>query len=92
MSCVYNTGLFTKKVFIESNKLINEFGSELNVLLEAPEEKLKLLTDKKIVDVLMKNRQGKIKVQPGYDGVYGKLLLDGKIENKSKQKNLKSFT
>ncbi|MFH1229734.1 MAG: DNA helicase UvrD, partial [Candidatus Aenigmatarchaeota archaeon] len=64
-----------------------------NVLLEAPQEKLKLLANEKIADVIMKNRSGKIRVQPGYDGEYGFPLLDDKTEVKSSkiQRSLRDF-
>lgn len=91
IATVFNTEVFTKKVFVESEKLIKEFGSELNVLLEAEKNKLKLLTNPRIVDAIMKNREGKIKVQPGYDGVYGKPILNGKIK-KCGQKRIDQFT
>jgi len=89
---VYNTEAYSRKVWEESMKLIREFGSELNVLLEAPEEKLKLLTNEKIVEIIIKNRNGKIKMQPGYDGVYGKILLNENASIKLPQKRLDSFT
>jgi len=91
----YNTTVATKKVFVESEKLMKEFKTELDILLEAPKEKLKLIVGEKVANLIIKNRNGEIVVQPGYDGVYGKLTLDGKIKTaKSKvpQKNLKSFT
>jgi len=93
IAAVYNTTVATKKVWEESNKLMNEFKTELEILLEAPEEKLKLLVGEKLSKLIIKNRNGELKVQPGYDGVYGKLILDGNIKSmKAKaQKNLKSF-
>lgn len=91
IATVYNTQPFSKKVWEEFTKLIKEFGSELNILLNSPKEKLKLLINEKIVDIIMKNRKGKLKIQPGYDGVYGKLILNGTISTKQPQKRLSSF-
>jgi uncharacterized protein (TIGR00375 family) len=93
MAVVYNTQPFSKKVWEDSTKLINEFGSELNALLEAPEDRLRLLVNEKIVEMIMKNRAGKVKVQPGYDGEYGYPLLDENSEVKSSkiQKSLMDY-
>jgi len=88
---VYNTQAFSKKVWTESTKLIKEFGSELNVLLDADKEKMKLLINEKLVDLILKNREGKLNVQPGYDGVYGKIILSGNISIKQPQKRIDSY-
>jgi len=92
IAAVYNTEPFSKKVWEESTKFIKEFGSELNVLLDASEDKLRLLTHEKIVEIILKNRKGELKVQPGYDGVYGKLILNESVSIKQPQKRLDSFT
>ncbi len=92
IAAVYNTQFFSKKVCEESAKLTKEFGSELNVLLEAPENKLRLTSNEKVVEIILKNRKGGLKVQPGYDGVYGKLLLNESASIKLPQKRLDSFT
>jgi uncharacterized protein (TIGR00375 family) len=92
IASAYNTQPFTKKVWAESMKIVNEFGSELNVLLNVPEENLKIVTDEKIVKIIIKNRNGELKIQPGYDGVYGRLVLDDSNYIKQPQKRLDSFT
>jgi uncharacterized protein (TIGR00375 family) len=83
IAAVYDVEVFSRKVWEESTKMIKEFGSELNVLLEAPEDKLKLVTNEKIVDIILKNREGKVKLQPGYDGEYGFPLIDENSLKKS---------
>ena len=61
------------------NKLIAEFGNELDILLKIPKETLLGKGfDEKLVDLIIKNREAKIKVVPGYDGEYGKALLGEK--------------
>jgi uncharacterized protein (TIGR00375 family) len=92
IASVYNTQAFSRKVWEESMKLIKEFGSELNILLEASENRLRLIAHEKIVEIILKNRKGELKVQPGYDGVYGKLLLNESASIKLPQKRLDSFT
>ncbi|MBN2203383.1 MAG: DNA helicase UvrD [Candidatus Aenigmarchaeota archaeon] len=91
IATVYNTQPFTKKVWEESSKLLKEFGSEFKVLLETPEENLKIITHEKIADLIIKNREGKLKVKPGYDGVYGELVLEQEGYIKRPQQRLDAF-
>lgn len=67
----------TKTVWGAYGNLVNDSRSEFDILLRTPEEELKRITDEKIVESIMLNREGKIKVKPGYDGEYGVPLLPG---------------
>jgi uncharacterized protein (TIGR00375 family) len=55
--------------------LIGEFGSEYNVLLEASMEALSRNADLRIAQAIVRVREGRAQVIPGYDGVYGQLNL-----------------
>jgi len=83
--------LYSKTIWSEYNKLIENFGNEFNVLLDVPREDLGKITNKKLVDGIMKNREGKIKIIPGYDGVYGRPVFDESEfkRHEEKQKELK---
>lgn len=59
------------------NKFIDAFGNEFNILLDVEKEKLAKIDDK-LAEVIMLNREGKIKVIPGYDGEYGRAVLKEK--------------
>ncbi len=91
----FKSGLSSKIVFNEYYKLIKEFGNEFNVLLKVPLEELERVTYKEIAENIIDNREGRIKVIPGYDGVYGKPLLryylkkskDTKTNNKERKSN-----
>ena len=50
---------------------LSEGKTELDILLETPLDELKKLTDEKIAEAIIANREGKIKIEPGYDGEYG---------------------
>ncbi len=62
------------------DSLIKEFDNEFNILLKVPKEKLIRSLDEKFVGLILKNREGKIKVKPGFDGEYGVALLGEKQE------------
>lgn len=65
-----------KKVWGSYNSLTKEFESEFNILLHVSKEKLLVKgVDEKIVELILKNRDEKIKVKPGFDGEYGKALI-----------------
>lgn len=83
-------GVATKSVWQEYNNLIQNFKDEFNILLKASKEDLEKVTNPKIASLIIKNREGKIKVNPGYDGVYGEIQLEEK-EIITKQKGLSEF-
>ncbi len=82
----------SKKVFEVYDLLIGKFGNELNVILEVNESELKKVIDEKLAKIIIENRAGKIKVTPGYDGVYGVAQISGIGKKKEKkQKSLGEF-
>ncbi|PIO05083.1 DNA helicase UvrD [Candidatus Woesearchaeota archaeon CG08_land_8_20_14_0_20_43_7] len=68
---ILKTSVTTKKVWAAYNDLIKTFGNEMAVLLDAPADELLKVIDKKVADVIIRNRNEKIEFAPGYDGVYG---------------------
>ena len=91
-----NSSPATQAVWKIYNLLVNKFGNEYTVLIDAPEEALSAFVDTRISDAIVKVRTGNVTVIPGYDGVYGKLVLEeptaAKLHSgKVKQKNLADF-
>ena len=70
-------GLGTKTVWTAYTQWINHFGTEFNILIDAPEEEL-LAFSKEVGEAIIKIRHGEFKVKPGYDGVYGSIIIDGR--------------
>ncbi|MBW2979386.1 endonuclease Q family protein [Candidatus Woesearchaeota archaeon] len=102
----YNkTAINRKSTWDTYFKFIRAFGTELNALLKASFEALCQVTGKEneeLASIIVKNREGKIPIQPGFDGVYGYPVFDQKKskekENlslittaKTEQKDLKEF-
>jgi len=83
-------GTGTKRVTQEYQSLIKEFGNEFEVLLNIPEKNLEANTLPEIAEGIVRVREGKVQVEPGYDGVYGKIMIFSKREQKklSKQNTL----
>ena len=82
LSSMINKAISTKTVWKEYNKLLKRFGSEYEILLNAPENKLAEEVHPKIAKAIMLNREGKLKVKPGYDGVYGELIMSDGVNEK----------
>ncbi|MDD5192793.1 MAG: endonuclease Q family protein [Candidatus Nanoarchaeia archaeon] len=72
--------LASKKTWQVYNSLIEKFGNEFNILLFVDKTELAkfLPNDALLVELIIKNRIGNIKVKPGYDGVYGEALMPEK--------------
>lgn len=77
ISIHYKTSGTSKKAWEIFNKLLQQFKSEFNVLLNAEEQEIAKITDSKFASIIILNRFGKIQVKAGYDGVYGIPIIDG---------------
>ncbi len=83
-------GKGTKGVEEKYQKLIRAFNNELKILLEVPQSELETITLPEVAEGIIRVREGKVFIEPGYDGVYGKIRIFSKNEQKelTKQKSL----
>ena len=86
----------TKKVWSIYDPLITKFGDEYTVLMDVPQNEIAQIVEPKIAEAIIRVREEKAKVIPGYDGVYGELaIFDKNQENmepeKPKQKSMSDF-
>lgn len=78
ISASLGKGVASRAVGEQYSKITAPFGSELRTLLEPSQEELEQVASPTIASLILKNRAGALAVKGGYDGVYGKLVLDGK--------------
>ncbi len=57
------------------NLFLERFGDEYSVLMDASLDEMTQVVDAPFAQAVMKVRDGSAKVTPGYDGVYGQLVL-----------------
>lgn len=76
-------GTGTKRVDREYKKIIKNFGNEFNVLLDTDKQELESATLPEIAEGIIRVREGKVYIEPGYDGVYGKVRIFSQGERKN---------
>lgn len=91
ISKVIKKGERTGAVMAEYNKLIDYFGSEFSVF-EASNEQVKLSTNPEIAAAIEKVKNGDVAWLPGYDGVFGELILESKTKKGAKERRQKSLS
>lgn len=73
----FGMGEPTKAVKEEYDKILAKFGTEFDVLTSAKPNELHETADEKVAEAILRVREGKVRLDPGYDGVYGKISIFG---------------
>ncbi len=85
ISTVYDKGVTTKTVQNIWQKLIDNFGNEINVLIDADLEDIKKF-DLKICEAIKAFRDNTIDIVPGGGGKYGEIKFDSLIKEEKTPK------
>ena len=83
-------GTKSKSVLKVYNNLIDEFGSEFNILFNTPEKELESASSSEVSEAMRRVRAGELYIEPGYDGEYGvvKIFKDGERRPRKEQVSL----
>jgi uncharacterized protein (TIGR00375 family) len=82
----------TKAVETEYERLVERGVSEFRILLDAAPDELATFVPAKILEGIVRMRQGKVSIIPGHDGVYGKIsLFPDRKEGEELKEQLKLF-
>lgn len=84
-------GSASKKIREEYNNLVEKVGSELGVLVDADKSQLIDFTSPEIVEGIMRVREGRLHIEPGYDGEYGKVRIFREEERKDTSRQASLF-
>lgn len=85
------SGVGTKTVLGAYEKLTSSLGSEFKILLESSLADIERVAGAKVAEGIEKVRAGDISIEPGYDGVFGKVKIwkeEGGAEDEIEQKTL----
>jgi len=73
----------SKKVQDLWKLLVESFKNEINVLIVTPKEEIERIAGEKVAQAIIDFREGKIYIEPGGGGMYGKAYLNKKNINQS---------
>ncbi len=77
-------GTACKKVMDRYHELLRELGPELFILRRAPLKEIERIAGARTAVGISRLRSGQLKIEPGYDGAYGKINLVDKDEGKTR--------
>lgn len=80
----YGTGV-GKKVLETYERMVAKYP-EFEILLDLPKEEIAKISDSVVAESVIRIREGKVKVEGGYDGVFGKIHI---YEDKERDKLFK---
>lgn len=84
-------GVSSRAVQAEYESIIHQWGNELSVLSDISRQDLEKSTSRRVVEGIMRVREGRVHIVPGYDGEYGKIRIFAENENLSGEEQLSLF-
>ncbi len=84
-------GVGSKSVEQEYLDLVQRVGTELEILLELPEEALRKQLSARLLDGILRVRRSQVEILPGYDGEYGKVKIFKEGQESAGEKQLTLF-
>jgi len=75
LSEVLGSGFSSQTVENEYNRLTEYFGSEFGILLKTPLKEMAKIGGERLAEAMDRVRKGDIFIDPGYDGVFGKVKI-----------------
>ena len=83
---VFSSTPTSQKVLNEYKKLASNLGGEIKVLTKVDLVEIEKLSDKKIAEGIGKVRRGELRIDPGYDGVYGVVKIWNDVKSLEEKK------
>lgn len=84
-------GVTSKAVLNEYHQLVKGIGSEFQVLLTAMPIELQKFGQPRVIEGIMKLRERDLHIDPGFDGVFGKVEIWGNNETVATQEQITLF-
>ncbi len=81
LSTVYEINTYYSKILWKSYyEIVGATGSEFNALIFTPEDVLEKTISREVFKMITALRENKIRLKPGFDGEYGKISIEKKVE------------
>ncbi len=88
---IKGVGKASSSVAREYRSYLAKFGTEFDILLRASKEELLKGLPAKVAEGVLRVRQGKVDIHPGYDGEYGTISIFGKDKPERTEQQLSLF-
>lgn len=75
----------------EYRQALARFGTEFDILMKVPQGELDRGINPRVAEAIARVRAGRVNVEPGYDGEYGKVSIFGSGEESSGEVQLSMF-
>ena len=75
IAAAFGVGTASKRVKEEYQRLVEKIGSEFRVLIDASDADLKAATAPEVAEGILRVREGRLRIEPGYDGEYGHVKI-----------------
>jgi len=76
IAMVIRKDVFSGEVQRRYWEIVAKFSSEIEALLFSTQEALVDACGEEIAEVIVRSREGRLMIEPGYDGVYGKPIIE----------------